>query len=250
MRHCCWRRKQCVSREKMDSRTVVQRGPDTLGIAGDSQTSCQRHELTQCVFMGRRPTRGDGRGIVVPRRGTEEAGPFTEDSRGPGDARAARSHPRHPPDGEAAVGVEAPRVGKAPGSSKRVGYPAPVVSLKPGSLVNWLSTARPSASGPSDCENSPHGFATLRRRPKPGRPPRLTPQQWQVLLDILQRGGDAVRFPDRELDPVEGSCRNRAPLRSDLPCEFLLGPTEAVGLDGTGVPAVRARERDEELIRA
>ena len=86
--------------------------------------------------------------------------------------------------------------------------------------------------------------------PQTGTPPSVDAPAMAGSPRHPSTGGDAVRFPDRELDPVEGSCRNGAPLRSDLPCEFLLGPTEAVGLDGTGVPAVRARERDEELIRA
>src|SRR5262245_45255853 len=36
--------------------------------------------------------------------------------------------------------------------------------------------------------DSPGGLAALRRRPKPGRPPRLTDQQWQDLLDVLTQG--------------------------------------------------------------
>src|SRR5512135_949715 len=42
--------------------------------------------------------------------------------------------------------------------------------------------------------NCPHGFAALKRRPKPGRPPRLTPPQWQELLDILKRGARRSGF--------------------------------------------------------
>src|SRR5436309_2547469 len=36
--------------------------------------------------------------------------------------------------------------------------------------------------------HSPQGLAALRRRHKPGRPPRLTTQQWQDLLDVLAEG--------------------------------------------------------------
>ena len=36
--------------------------------------------------------------------------------------------------------------------------------------------------------DNPRGFATLRRRSKTGRPPRLTPPQWQQLLEILEQG--------------------------------------------------------------
>src|SRR5262245_9022587 len=32
------------------------------------------------------------------------------------------------------------------------------------------------------------GLAPLKRRPKPGRPPRLTSHQWQELLDVLAGG--------------------------------------------------------------
>ena len=150
---------------------------------------------------GQKTDSGGWKGYRRPSKRDRGSRPLHRGLSGSGRRQSRTIPSEAPPRRRSGRRGRAPRVGEAPGSSKRVGCPAPVVSLKPGSLVNWLSTARPSASGLSDCENSPHGFATLRRRPKPGRPPRLTPQQWQALLDILQRGGDAVRFPDRELDP-------------------------------------------------
>src|SRR5260370_27508010 len=36
--------------------------------------------------------------------------------------------------------------------------------------------------------DNPQGLAALRRRPKPGRPSRLSAQQWQDLLHVLARG--------------------------------------------------------------
>lgn len=40
----------------------------------------------------------------------------------------------------------------------------------------------------------PRGLAGLRRHPKPGRPPRLTPSQWQEVLEILARGAKRSGF--------------------------------------------------------
>src|SRR3954462_4184639 len=39
-----------------------------------------------------------------------------------------------------------------------------------------------------------HRAAGLKRRPKPGRPARLTPRQWQQLLKVLARGAINAGF--------------------------------------------------------
>ena len=96
--------------------------------------------------------------------------------------------------------------------------------------------------------DGPRGLAALRRYPKPGRPPRLRPSQWQQLLGILA-GGKAVRLRDPALDPAEGPRRDRAAIWGDVSCGLPLDPAEGPGLEHQ-VPAVRAAERDEELIRA
>ncbi len=97
--------------------------------------------------------------------------------------------------------------------------------------------------------NSPHEFATLRRRPKPGRPPRLTPQQWQDLLDILQRGALRSGFQTERwtLPRVRAVIARRFGVTYHA--SYLSVRLRQLGWTAQ-VPAVRARERDEELIRA
>jgi transposase len=41
---------------------------------------------------------------------------------------------------------------------------------------------------------APPGSAALERQAKPGRPARLTPRQWQGLLDVLARGAIEAGF--------------------------------------------------------
>jgi transposase len=93
------------------------------------------------------------------------------------------------------------------------------------------------------------GFATLKRRPHPGRPPRLTPRQWQEVLGILKRGAMRSGFEtERWTLP-----RVRAVIEGRF--GVMYHPSYlSVRLRDLGwtpqVPSVRARERDEELIRA
>jgi transposase len=91
--------------------------------------------------------------------------------------------------------------------------------------------------------------AALRRRPKPGRPPRLTASQWEELLGILSKGPKQFGFEtERWTLP-----RVRAVIERHFGVTYHVDYL-SVRLRGLGwtaqVPAVRARERDEELIRA
>lgn len=92
-------------------------------------------------------------------------------------------------------------------------------------------------------------LAALKRRPKPGRPPRLTPQQWQELLAILEQGATRSGF-DTERWTLP---RLHAVLRRHWGVSYHTAYL-SVRLRELGwsvqVPASRARERDEELIRA
>ncbi|MGH8577883.1 MAG: winged helix-turn-helix domain-containing protein [Gammaproteobacteria bacterium] len=58
------------------------------------------------------------------------------------------------------------------------------LAVTPAAVCRWaqqLQTAR-------------WGLSPLRRRPKPGRPPRLTPTQWAWLLEYLLQGARAAGF--------------------------------------------------------
>jgi transposase len=94
----------------------------------------------------------------------------------------------------------------------------------------------------------PHGSAELKQRAKPGRPARLAPRQWQELLDVLARGAIASGFEtERWTLP-----RVRALIQRRFGVSYRANDL-SVRLRDLGwapqVPAVRARERDEELIR-
>jgi transposase len=95
----------------------------------------------------------------------------------------------------------------------------------------------------------PHGFATLRRRSKPGRPSRLTPLQWRQLLKILEKGAmrsgfETERWTLARIRDVIGRH-----FRVTYHARYLSARLKDLGWSAQ-VPAVRARERDEELIRA
>jgi transposase len=97
--------------------------------------------------------------------------------------------------------------------------------------------------------NSPHGSATLKRRPNPGRPPRLTPRQWQELLDLLEQGAMRSGFETERwtLPRVRAVIERRFGVTYHA--SYLSVRLRDLGWTPQ-VPAVRARERDEELIRA
>jgi transposase len=95
----------------------------------------------------------------------------------------------------------------------------------------------------------PGGFATLKRRPNPGRPPRLRPRQWQQLLGILDKGAMRSGFETERwtLPRVRAVIERRFGVTYHA--SYLSVRLRDLGWTAQ-VPAVRARERDEELIRA
>jgi transposase len=96
---------------------------------------------------------------------------------------------------------------------------------------------------------SPQGFGALRRRPKTGRPSRLTAQQWQDLLDVLAEGASRSGFETERwtLPRVRAVIERRFGVTYHV--DYLSARLRASGWS-VQMPAVRARERDEELIRA
>jgi transposase len=89
----------------------------------------------------------------------------------------------------------------------------------------------------------------LRRRPKTGRPSRLTAQQWQDLLDVLAEGASRSGFETERwtLPRVRAVIERRFGVTYHV--DYLSARLRASGWS-VQMPAVRARERDEELIRA
>jgi transposase len=97
--------------------------------------------------------------------------------------------------------------------------------------------------------HSPYGLAALRRRPKPGRPSRLTVQHWQGLLDTLARGAIPSGFATERwtLPRIRTVIERRFGVTYHV--DYLSVRLRDLGWT-VQVPAARARERDEELIRA
>jgi transposase len=96
---------------------------------------------------------------------------------------------------------------------------------------------------------NPHGFMTLRRRPKSGRPPRLTPPQWRQLLKILERGAIRSGFETERwtLARIRDVIERRFGVTYHA--HYLSARLKDLGWSAQ-VPAVLARERDEDLIQA
>jgi transposase len=93
------------------------------------------------------------------------------------------------------------------------------------------------------------GLGSLRRHLRSGRPSRLSDSQWKVLLKILARGAKRSGFEsDRWTLP-----RVRAVIKQHwgvtYHVDYLSSRLRQLGWT-VQVPAVRAAERDEELIRA
>jgi transposase len=93
------------------------------------------------------------------------------------------------------------------------------------------------------------GLRALRRRPRAGRPPRLNAAQWRSILRILRKGALKAGFEtDRwTLKRIRDVVRRQYGV-SYHP-NYLAARLRALGWSPQ-VPAVRAKERDEEVIRA
>jgi transposase len=95
----------------------------------------------------------------------------------------------------------------------------------------------------------PHGSAALKRRTKPGRPARLTPRQWQQFLDVLARGAIKAGFETERWTLPRVRIMIQRRFGVTYHAHYLSARLRDLGWSAQ-VPAVRARERDEELIRA
>lgn len=93
------------------------------------------------------------------------------------------------------------------------------------------------------------GRAGLRRRPHPGRPPRLTPRQWAQLATRLRQGARAAGFATEQwtLRRVAHLIQREFGVRYHF--RSLGRVLRAQGFSPQQ-PAPRAAERDEALVRA
>jgi transposase len=97
--------------------------------------------------------------------------------------------------------------------------------------------------------NSPHGVAALKRRLKPGRPSRLTSRQWLELLEILKRGAMPSGFQTERWTLPRIHAVIERHFGVTYHPHYLSARMRDLGWT-VQMPAVRARERHEELIRA
>jgi transposase len=93
------------------------------------------------------------------------------------------------------------------------------------------------------------GLAALRRHPQPGRPPRLRPSQWKELLKTLGQGAKQSGFPTQRwtLPRIRTVIQRRWGVTYHV--DYLSTRLRDLGWT-VQVPAVRAAERDEKLVRA
>lgn len=97
--------------------------------------------------------------------------------------------------------------------------------------------------------DGPRGLAALKNRPKSGRPPRLTPQQWRELLKILKKGAIHSGFQTERWTLPR--IRDVIARRWAVHYHTAYLSVQLRELDWSPqVPAVQARERNDELIRA
>ncbi len=113
------------------------------------------------------------------------------------------------------------------------------LGVSPAAVCQWAKQLR----------DVPRGFAGLRRHPKPGRPPRLRPAQWQEVLEILAQAAKRSGFETERwtLPRVRAVIERRFGVTYYV--DYLSTRLRDLGWTAQG-PAVWAAERDEELIRA
>ena len=94
-----------------------------------------------------------------------------------------------------------------------------------------------------------HGVAGLKNRPRPGRPPRLKPQQWREVLRRLKCGAQAFGYETERwtLDRVQQLIKQEYGVIYNA--NYLSDKLRRLGWSPQQ-PAVYAKERDEELIAA
>lgn len=107
------------------------------------------------------------------------------------------------------------------------------------SVSQWARRLRESGTG----------LEALASRPRFGRPSRLTPAQWGKVLEILRQGAIGAGFPTERwtLDRVRSLIRKRFGVAYHA--RYLSEKLRASGWS-VQAPAERAKERDEELVRA
>jgi transposase len=113
------------------------------------------------------------------------------------------------------------------------------LDVTPAAVSQWAKRLR----------DDPRGLKALHHRPKPGRTPRLTPSQWQQLLGILARGAKRSGFETERwtLPRIRVVIERRWGVSYHV--DYLATRLRKLGWS-VQVPAVRAAERDEDLIRA
>lgn len=94
-----------------------------------------------------------------------------------------------------------------------------------------------------------HGLAGLKNRPRSGRPPRLTAQQWRAVLRQLKRGAQAFGYETERwtLDRIQQLIKQEYGVIYNA--NYLGDKLRRLGWSPQQ-PAVYAKERDEELIAA
>ncbi|HEX6533858.1 MAG TPA: winged helix-turn-helix domain-containing protein [Gemmatimonadaceae bacterium] len=89
----------------------------------------------------------------------------------------------------------------------------------------------------------------LRRRPKPGRPPRRSAADWRHVARLLRRGATACGYPTEQWTLQRAAHLIRREFGEHYHARYLARPLRALGVRPQR-PAVQAQERDDALVAA
>lgn len=93
------------------------------------------------------------------------------------------------------------------------------------------------------------GVRALRRRPKTGRPPKLTAAEWQRLARLVRRGAVACGYDTEQWTLTRVAQLIRREFGVRYHARYLERPLRALGFRPQR-PAVQAKERDDALVAA
>jgi putative transposase len=120
--------------------------------------------------------------------------------------------------------------------------------LAPAQIAQHLGVCRHTVNQWAQQLNA-HGCQVLHRRPKPGRKPHLDSQQWQQLLQALQKGAQAAGFASERwtLRRIQYLLWQQLGVRYHA--HYLSAKLPQLGWS-VQKPAVDARQGNDELVEA
>jgi transposase len=113
------------------------------------------------------------------------------------------------------------------------------MGVTPRTVSDWAKRLR----------ESHQSLDTFKSRPRSGRPPRLSSLQWHEVLDLLKQGAIPAGSPTERWTLARIRTLIRQRWGVTYHAHYLSEKPKSLGWS-VQVPAVRAKEQDEELVRA